>query len=73
MTSSASENAAERLAAHVGTEPVDKVLRDSGMVPTEAGKERWRAALRRPIPEEALAEGRRRLAEARAEAHGTAA
>src|SRR5262249_58772997 len=46
-----------------GPEPVEKVLRESGIVPTEAGKARWREALRRPIPEEALSEDRRRLAE----------
>jgi hypothetical protein len=73
VTSSASERAAGLAGAQVGTEPVEKVLRESGMVPTEAGKARWREALRRPIPEEALAEGRRLLAEARAEVHGSAA
>jgi hypothetical protein len=73
MTSSASGSAAGLAGAQVGREPVDKVLRESGMVPTEAGKARWREALRKPIPEEALAEGRRLLAEARAEAHGSAA
>jgi len=67
--SDTSEGAAPAL-ARVGTEPVAKVLRDSGIVPTEAGKERWRAALDRPIPEVALAEGRRRLAEARSESRG---
>jgi hypothetical protein len=73
MTSRASERAARLDGAQVGKEPVEKVLREGGMVPTEAGKARWREALRRPIPADALAEGRRLLAEARAEAHGTAA
>lgn len=72
MTGNASNSAAGLDGAQVGTEPVDKVLRESGIEPTEAGKARWREALRRPIPEDALAEGRRRLAAARAEAHGTA-
>lgn len=63
MTSSASNSAAGFAAAQVGTEPVEKVLCESGIVPTEAGKARWREALRRPIPEEALSEDRRRLAE----------
>jgi hypothetical protein len=73
MTNSASNSAAELAGAQVGTEPVEKVLRDSGIEPTEAGKARWREALRQPIPQDALAEGRRLLAEARAEAHGAAA
>ena len=75
MTSSASENAAAAagLAAYVGTEPAEKVLREAGMAPTEAGKQRWRELLSQPIPEEALAEGRRWLAEAHDEAHGEAA
>ncbi|HZN16672.1 MAG TPA: hypothetical protein VFB84_00490 [Micromonosporaceae bacterium] len=73
MTSSASENAAAELRAHVGTEPAEKVLREAGIVTTEAGKQRWRSRLHEPIPEEALAEGRRWLAEAHAEAHGEAA
>ena len=73
MTSSASESAAGLDGAQVGTEPVEKVLRAAGIEPTAAGKSRWRDELRRPIPPEALEEGRRRLAEARHEAHGTAA
>jgi hypothetical protein len=73
MTSSASENAAADLAAYVGTEPAEKVLREAGIVPTEAGKQRWRDRLSQPIPEDALAEGRRWLAEADTEAHGEAA
>jgi hypothetical protein len=74
MTSSASESAAAAgLAAYVGTEPAEEVLREAGMTPTEAGKQRWRELLSQPIPEEALAEGRRWLAEARDEAHGEAA
>jgi len=68
MTSSASENAAAELAAYAGTEPAEKVLREAGMAPTEAGKQRWRELLSQPIPEEALAEGRRWLAEAHGEA-----
>jgi hypothetical protein len=66
------DGSAERTPASVGTEPVAEVLRESGIVPTEAGKARWRAALGRPIPAAALAEGRRRLAEARSESRGTA-
>jgi hypothetical protein len=65
--SDAPDGPVERTPARVGTEPVAEVLRESGIVPTEAGKARWRAALGRPIPEAALAEGRRRLAEARSE------
>src|SRR5262249_59297409 len=64
MTDSASEHAAPEadLAAYVGTEPADKVLREAGMAPTAAGKQRWRERLRVPIPQEALDEGQRRLA-----------
>jgi hypothetical protein len=69
MASSASESAADRLVAHVGSEPVREVLAEAGITPTAAGVERWRAALRRPIPADALAEGQRLLREARAEAH----
>jgi hypothetical protein len=75
MTDSAPEHAATEadLAAYVGTEPADKVLREAGMAPTAAGKQRWRERLRVPIPQEALDEGQRWLAEAHAEAHGEAA
>jgi hypothetical protein len=74
MTSSASDNAAAAAElAFVGTEPAEKVLREAGMAPTEAGKQRWRERLSEPIPDEALAEGRRWLAEDRAEARGDAA
>jgi len=73
MTSSASENLAAEPAARLGQEPAEKVLREVGIVPTEAGKQRWREILSRPIPAEALAEGRRWLEEAQAEAHGEAA
>jgi hypothetical protein len=73
MTSSASERSAAGLTAQVGTQPAEKVLREAGIVPTEAGKQRWRELLGQPIPAEALEEGRRWLAEGRAEAHGEAA
>jgi len=71
----ASENAAGAadLTAYVGTEPAEKVLREAGMEPTAAGKQRWREALSVPIPQEALDEGQRWLDEAHAEAHGAAA
>lgn len=73
MASSASENVAADLSAYVGSEPAEKVLREAGIVATEAGKQRWRELLSRPIPAGALAEGRRWLDEAWAEAHGEAA
>ena len=73
VVTSASESAADRIAAQVGTEPVEKVLREAGMTTTPTGTERWRALLRKPIPADAVAEGHRRLAEARTEAHGAAA
>lgn len=40
---------------------LDEVLRRAGIQVTEAGKARWRERLAEPIPEEALAEGRRML------------
>jgi hypothetical protein len=73
MASSASENIAAELLAYVGSEPAEKVLREAGIVATEAGKQRWRELLSRPIPAEALAEGRRWRDEIRTEAHGEAA
>jgi hypothetical protein len=73
MTSSAAEDAATDFSAYVGTEPAEKMLREAGIVPTETGKQRWRERLREPIPEEALAEGERWLAEGYAEARGEAA
>lgn len=40
---------------------LDEALRRAGIEVTEAGKARWRERLAEPIPDEALAEGRRML------------
>jgi hypothetical protein len=73
MANSASENVEAELTAYVGSEPAEEMLREAGIVPTQAGKQRWRELLSQPIPAEALAEGRRWRDEARAEPHGEAA
>jgi hypothetical protein len=47
------------------TDPgLDEVLRAAGFDVTEAGRQRWRAELSRPIPEAVLADGKRLLARA---------
>jgi hypothetical protein len=40
---------------------LDEILRRAGIEVTATGKRRWRKRLARPIPADALAEGRRML------------
>ena len=51
------------------TDPaLDGVLREAGFEVTEAGRQRWRAQLSRPIPQAALDDAKRLLDQARGRA-----
>lgn len=57
----ASAAVARALRAQIHAARTDEALRAAGIEVTEAGKRRWRERLARPIPAEAVEEGRRLL------------